>query len=94
MKSVPRFSLTRNTNNAAPKPTKSKLTELTLHPQVAVAGIRLGMTMDQDVSIRYQWRHNGVNIPNERDATLNTQNAQVSDAGNYSVPIKNCCRLY
>jgi hypothetical protein len=36
--------------NTAPKLTKSKLSEVTLRPQVAVAGVRLGMTMEQVVS--------------------------------------------
>jgi hypothetical protein len=40
-------------------------------------------------SISYQWRHNGVNIPNGTDATLNIASAQLSDAGTYSVAITN-----
>jgi len=36
--------------NTAPKLAKSKLTELTLRPQVALANIRLGMTMEQVVA--------------------------------------------
>jgi hypothetical protein len=39
--------------------------------------------------ISYQWRHNGVNIANATDATLNIGSAQVSDAGIYSVAITN-----
>jgi hypothetical protein len=39
--------------------------------------------------ISYQWRHNGVNVANGTDAILNIQNAQVSDAGIYSVLITN-----
>jgi hypothetical protein len=35
--------------NTAPKFTKSKLSELTLRPQVALAGVRLGMSMEQVV---------------------------------------------
>jgi hypothetical protein len=40
-----------DTNNTSPKLTKSKLSEVALRPQVTVAGIRLGMTMDQVVAI-------------------------------------------
>lgn len=36
-----------DTNNTAPRLTKSKLSDLTPGPQFAVAGIRLGMTMEQ-----------------------------------------------
>jgi hypothetical protein len=39
-----------DTNNTAPRLTKSKLAELTLRPQLTIAGIRLGMTMEQLVS--------------------------------------------
>jgi hypothetical protein len=40
-----------DSNNTAPRFTKSKLSELTLQPQLAVAGVRLGMRMDQVVSV-------------------------------------------
>jgi hypothetical protein len=39
--------------------------------------------------ITYQWRHNGINIANATDTTLNIQSAQISDAGTYSVLITN-----
>jgi hypothetical protein len=39
--------------------------------------------------LSYQWRHNGVNVSNGTDAILNIQNAQLSDAGVYSVLISN-----
>jgi hypothetical protein len=40
-----------DTNNTAPKFTRSNLAELTIKPKVAVAGIELGMTMDKVVSL-------------------------------------------
>ena len=40
-------------------------------------------------SLGYQWRRNGVNVPNGTDSTLNIPNAQISDAGVYSVLIFN-----
>jgi hypothetical protein len=40
-------------------------------------------------SISYQWRHNGVNIPNGTDANLSIASAQLSDAGLYSVAVTN-----
>jgi hypothetical protein len=42
--------LLTDTNNTAPKLTKSKLSELTPSPQLAVAGVQLGMNMDQVVA--------------------------------------------
>ena len=42
--------LVTDTNNIAPKLTKSKLSELTVGPQPAVAGVQLGMKMDQVVA--------------------------------------------
>src|ERR1700720_4083606 len=39
-----------DTTNTAPKFTKSKLSELRLRPQVAIAGVRLGATMEQVVA--------------------------------------------
>ena len=39
-----------DTNNTAPKFTPSKLTELVLRPQLAIAGVKLGMTMEQVVA--------------------------------------------
>ncbi len=41
--------------------------------------------------ISLQWRHNGVDIPGETEATLTVSNAQASDAGNYDVVITNTC---
>jgi hypothetical protein len=42
--------LLEDMTNTAPKLTKSKLSELMLRPQVGVAGVRLGMTMEQVVT--------------------------------------------
>jgi hypothetical protein len=62
-----------DTNNTAPKLTKSTLTELTLRPKLAVAGIRLGMTMEQVVSVWGKPRvvglyNNGAPILSYRDS--------------------------
>jgi hypothetical protein len=39
--------------------------------------------------IGYQWMKNGVNIPNETNATISIASAQVADAGTYSVAVTN-----
>ncbi len=40
-----------DTNNTRPQLTRSKLSELTLKPQVAVAGVSLGMAMEEVIAI-------------------------------------------
>ena len=79
-----RAPLLTDTNNTAPKLTKSKLSELTLRPQVAVAGVRLGMTMDQVVSAWGKPRavslyHNGAPRLSYRDSTYPGQPYATAD---------------
>jgi hypothetical protein len=39
--------------------------------------------------LSYQWRHNGINIPNATGPTLNLMNVQLADDGAYDVMIAN-----
>jgi len=40
-------------------------------------------------ALRYQWRHNGVNVTGATGTTLTINDAQPSDAGNYDVVVSN-----
>ncbi|HXG47621.1 MAG TPA: Ig-like domain-containing protein [Methylomirabilota bacterium] len=56
--------------------------------------ITVGATLTLEVGAagsnpRYQWRKDGVNIPNATNAIYSKLNAQLSDAGTYSVTVSN-----
>lgn len=55
------------------------------------AGINVTMSVDANgtAPLSYQWRKDGVNVPGATSASLTLGNAQISDAGNYTVVITN-----
>jgi hypothetical protein len=76
--------LLTDTNNTAPKLTKSKLSDLGLRPILAIAGINLGMTMDQVVSVWGKPRavslyHNGARRLSYRDSIYPDQPYATAD---------------
>lgn len=68
-------------------------------PQVTTQPSNISVRADQEAAfsvavagtpvLSYQWRHNGVDLPGEVEATLRIPRAQVSDAGEYSVVVTN-----
>jgi regulation of enolase protein 1 (concanavalin A-like superfamily) len=57
--------------------------------QIVIAGTNLSLTVVAAGidPIQYQWRHNGTNIPGATADTLNLDNVQLADAGDYMVVV-------
>ncbi|MBN2508146.1 MAG: immunoglobulin domain-containing protein [Verrucomicrobia bacterium] len=59
-------------------------------PQTALAGDPVTFTVvASGASLSYQWRRDGVEIPDQTNATLAIAHAQLADAGYYSVRVSN-----
>ncbi|MBI4658528.1 MAG: VCBS repeat-containing protein [Verrucomicrobia bacterium] len=55
----------------------------------AGTNVTLTVTATSALPLSYQWRKDGVNIPDARSATLILPSVQKTDAGNYSVVVSN-----
>ena len=49
------------------------------------------VTVDGTAPFTYQWKKNGVNIPNTNSPTFTINNVTAADAGNYSIVVTNSC---
>jgi len=59
--------------------------------QRAIPGgsVTMRFTYRGTAPFRFQWRHNGTDIPNATNATYTVTNAKVSDGGSYTVVVSN-----
>ena len=66
---------------------------ITIQPQdqsVAPGGnVTFSVTAQGDATLNYQWKFNGVDIPNATSSTLTLQNVQTANAGQYQVVVSN-----
>ena len=64
-----------------------------MHPtnRTVVAGtsVAFAVTATSGLPIRYQWRYNGIDIPNATNTTYTVPSAQYTNAGGYSVRVMN-----